>query len=171
MANLTPNHDSFSHTPLERPDSQIRLRELLPTVRQPPGTTTNHFDQPIYCKLQTVSLSSQPAYKALSYAWGPEDQERSDIYIKEAALSITISLDVALKHLRHKQETSLLIWIDQICIMQQNYPERDAQVRIMARIYSGAEQVLVWLGAAGQDSDDLMDSTSASVPLWTPPAS
>ena len=36
-------------------------------------------------------------------------------------------------------------WADAICIDQQNVSERDAQVRIMGRIFSTAAHTLVWL--------------------------
>ncbi|KAF2677064.1 hypothetical protein K458DRAFT_492095 [Lentithecium fluviatile CBS 122367] len=40
------------------------------------------------------------------------------------------------------------IWIDQLCINQEDLKERGAQVSMMGDIYSGAFWTLVWLGAA-----------------------
>ena len=38
------------------------------------------------------------------------------------------------------------IWIDALCINQDNLSERAAQVKIMNRIYSGAQMTTIWLG-------------------------
>jgi hypothetical protein len=38
------------------------------------------------------------------------------------------------------------IWIDAICINQQDISERTQQVQFMRCIYENAEQVLIWLG-------------------------
>lgn len=47
---------------------------------------------------------------------------------------------------------TLLIWIDQICINQNDHLERGHQVSIMKRIFSQAKEVIVWLG----EEDDRM---------------
>ncbi|KAG7284758.1 hypothetical protein NEMBOFW57_009369 [Staphylotrichum longicolle] len=157
MATPTPTPSPFLHTPLERPHSQIRLLELQP-VPQPPSNVGADFDQPICCRLETVFLkNTAPPYKALSYSWGEKNQPRRVIFIDNRPFSITESLDSALRHLRHNRTEPLVIWIDQICIMQTDNPEKSIQVDMMASIYSCAEQVLVWLGPAGQGSDEVMD--------------
>jgi hypothetical protein len=38
------------------------------------------------------------------------------------------------------------LWVDALCIDQENFKERMHQVRAMSRIFAGAERVLVWLG-------------------------
>jgi hypothetical protein len=37
------------------------------------------------------------------------------------------------------------MWIDQLCINQEDTPERNDQVSIMGKIYRGAAQVIIWL--------------------------
>ena len=44
-----------------------------------------------------------------------------------------------------------LIWIDAICINQEDLLERNAQVTLMFRIYGSAQQALVWLGIEDQE--------------------
>jgi len=61
-------------------------------------------------------------------------------------LSITASLDEALRHLRRKDGTSRLLWVDPVCINQEDVPERGSQVGIMGEIYTKASSVVVWLG-------------------------
>lgn len=50
-----------------------------------------------------------------------------------------------------------LIWIDAICINQQDNEEKAHQVRCMGDIYIRATRVVVWLGPAADDSDVALD--------------
>jgi len=44
------------------------------------------------------------------------------------------------------------LWIDAVCINQDDLDEKTAQVRMMKEIYSGAVEVVAWLGpASGND--------------------
>lgn len=92
-------------------------------------------------------------YEALSWCWGQEVKDRA-IRIQEGGkyyrLAVTRDLTLALKYLRHPHEERIL-WIDALCINQANHEERNHQVQMMARIYSGAKQACIWLG---EDTDD-----------------
>lgn len=92
-------------------------------------------------------------YEALSWCWGQEVKDRA-IRIQEGGkyyrLPVTRDLTLALKYLRHPHAERIL-WIDALCINQANHEERNHQVQMMARIYSGAKQACIWLG---EDTDD-----------------
>ena len=60
-------------------------------------------------------------------------------------LTVTKSLHVALPYLVSQCQCGYL-WIDQICINQNDPVERSAQVSIMRKIYSFGNSVLIWLG-------------------------
>lgn len=45
-------------------------------------------------------------------------------------------------------ENTRLIWIDAVCINQEDLAERSSQVQMMGEIYSKADRVNVWLGVA-----------------------
>src|SRR4051812_36530342 len=62
---------------------------------------------------------------------------------------VTRELGLALKYLRRPQDR--ILWIDAICINQEDHEERNHQVQMMALIYNSAAQVCVWLG---EDNDD-----------------
>jgi hypothetical protein len=57
----------------------------------------------------------------------------------------------ALNRLQFDSE-EIPIWIDAICINQENTKERNEQVNKMKTIYERADRVIVWLGPAEADS-------------------
>ncbi|MCJ1471538.1 hypothetical protein MMC13_000178 [Lambiella insularis] len=83
-------------------------------------------------------------YLALSYVWG-SPQIVAYVMVADCYCLVTENLHAALQHLRSEQEP-LCIWIDQICINQQDQEERSQQVMLMHDIYSKSDQVLIWLG-------------------------
>jgi hypothetical protein len=80
-------------------------------------------------------------YKALSYAWGGLDKSRS-ISINKENLTVTENLHAALLRLRDRSLERIL-WVDAICINQDDPKEQGQQVQLMAKIYSKASCVLV----------------------------
>jgi hypothetical protein len=98
----------------------------------------------ISCTLETVTLEDGLQYEALSYAWG-NVSIREFVMIEDVRLTVTTSLKSALRHLRHDTETRKL-WIDAICINQDDTDERSKQVCIMKDIYTSASSVIIWLG-------------------------
>jgi hypothetical protein len=61
---------------------------------------------------------------------------------------VTTNLEVALRYLRH-QKAHKVLWVDALCINQEDIKERNYQVRTMRDIYVAAEKVVVWLGEEG----------------------
>ena len=53
------------------------------------------------------------------------------------------------------------IWVDLVCINQRDETEKAVQVRMMGSLYSQAEEVIVWLGTASDDSDSAMRQLNA----------
>ena len=88
-----------------------------------------------------------PKYEALSYAWGETDTPEV-IYVGhkgDNTIAVTRSLYQALPYLRYRDNPRVL-WIDAICVDQQNLEERGHQVERMGDVYSLADRVIVWLG-------------------------
>jgi len=48
------------------------------------------------------------------------------------------------------------IWVDSICINQDDEQERETQVSLMQEIYGSASLVYVWLGPGDRNSDNAM---------------
>ncbi|KAK8103525.1 heterokaryon incompatibility protein-domain-containing protein [Apiospora kogelbergensis] len=90
-------------------------------------------------------------WKALSYAWGTQTTH-TRIRIGQKFIQISTNLEHALRRLRNDEghddepKQCMRLWVDQICINQEDIPERSQQVQLMYRIYEKAERVVVWLG-------------------------
>ncbi len=95
-------------------------------------------------QFQGVQLGKQAKYEALSYRWGNKD-EREWITCNNKQFSITRDLAVSLHFLR-RPDRSRILWVDQICINQENPAEKQSQVGLMSSVYLEAQQVVVWLG-------------------------
>jgi len=63
-------------------------------------------------------------------------------------VTIRRNLRQALWHLRRDDENKV-IWIDALCINQDDDEEKGIQVQMMDRIFQEAKRVAVWLGVGG----------------------
>ncbi|KAL8656073.1 MAG: hypothetical protein Q9226_002793, partial [Calogaya cf. arnoldii] len=139
---------AYKYTPLDYQTKTTRLLSLLPGARA----------DEIHVSLKIVHLTDdQLRFQALSYTWGSTDNPvqvlATDLpeNINTGYLHVTQNLAVALQHLRLVDSTRDL-WIDAVCVDQQNLEERGQQVERMSEIYHQAQQVVVWLGPSSKDS-------------------
>jgi hypothetical protein len=141
---------SYSYKPLPRGPDSIRLLHLLPH---------NDKDAQIHCRLVDIRLGDPEQvhpYEALSYFWGDEDDNRT-ISINGDILLVRRHLYEALSRLRYNQHERI-IWVDAICINQENEKEKEEQIRFMPRIYNQAKNVIVWLGEEANNSDQALEA-------------
>lgn len=156
---------SYQSCPLEK-SNHIRIL----TVRQGyPGDS-------IECTLMPRPLTTpdfEPPndqvsrYEALSYHWGSgEASFKIKIYTEgfPGTFRVRPNLHAALNQLRLPDRPRRL-WIDAICINQDDSDEKNAQVSLMAAVYSRAESVCVWLGEASPDSNLALNFISRIVNL------
>lgn len=135
----------FRYRPLEYANEEdIRLVCLLP----------GSFRDRLQCEIFHASFEFEIEYEAVSYTWATETgdaslSQRIDcVYAGESettSLWVTANCASALRRLRHISQARIL-WIDIIAIDQSNFEERNYQVELMAKIYSQASQVLIYLG-------------------------
>lgn len=141
-------HDSLT-------SDSIRLLRLLPS---------NDENTPIKCELFHYPLHdkgtrTQP-YEALSYVWG-SPAETQPIFIRaqnsqnEQIVHITVNLHEALLRLR-THYLDRILWVDAVCINQENTQEKEQQIQLMAKTYGLANRVVVWLGESADDSDQAL---------------
>jgi len=114
---------SYRWQPLNKERQEIRLLDLKA------GAETSFLSG----KLRHVFLSDpvKPRYETVSYAWGESALVKS-IVVDEKSISIPASAAAALRCIRLPQ-CDRTIWIDCICINQDNDNEKSHQVGLMAR--------------------------------------
>ena len=135
----------------------------------------------IAISLKVINLHEAPEYDALSYTWGypltpysDDDQpkwgmdavRRYPIDIDGHPLEVTANLVDALHALadadiKTAARKSHYLWIDSICINQDDQLERAAQVVIMSSIYGSAQNVIIWLGREDEFTKDALAAINA----------
>ena len=149
--------------------NSIRVFELWPG--------SDHH--PLYLRLLDVELSAGVKYEAVSYTWG-ESKDTETVNINGNLVDIRQNLWNFLINLRRQdhfrreydraeekrfgkhrchrgQIRPRLLWADLICINQADLTEKAQQVQMMGRIFKTAQKVLVWLGPAADNSDEVFD--------------
>jgi hypothetical protein len=101
-------------------------------------------DEPIECYLEHYNVNQAKAYQALSYVWG-STQDPGAIQVDGSDFTVTRSLMDFFTSFRSEYDCFVL-WIDAICINQNDVAERNAQIRLMKRVYEGADSITIWLG-------------------------
>lgn len=101
-------------------------------------------------------------YTAISYVWGDELPTET-ILINGQPFSIRPNLWNCLFELTRFWSH---LWLDAICINQDNNEERSQQVRLMDQIYSRSAEVSVWLGSTGSPWPDSILPTSSEMDDW-----
>lgn len=149
-----------SYSSLNVDVEEIRLATLSP----------GSYDDALVIGLSTVTISGAviPEYEALSYTWG-KDVGPEKAILNGKPVSITANLDCALRHLRHEDRTRVL-WVDALCINQNNVHERNHQVQLMRQIYSRAHTVIIWLGPAEEGDDWAIRNVHIHATDWEDPA-
>lgn len=100
-------------------------------------------------------LQTAPAYTALSYTW-TNDDPIIPVQVNNATVRIRPHLHAALQALRYVSKPRNL-WIDAICINQEDPMEKEAQVSLMTKIFQEAAAVIVWLGEADEDVNEAFE--------------
>lgn len=94
-----------------------------------------------------ADIKDRPQFDALSYAWGrgTPGSRRAILLNETHSLQMTDNLFAALRRLR-RRFASRQLWIDAICINQDDLEERNHQVSMMDQVYLSAQHVCIWLG-------------------------
>ncbi|KAH8792149.1 heterokaryon incompatibility protein-domain-containing protein [Hyaloscypha sp. PMI_1271] len=137
--------DSVAYKELQH--NEIRIAEIDPV-------TADSRSEQVSGRLIHVPREKPPAYQALSYAWGrPSEREKGYILLDGIKHQVTSTLEAALHRLRHEDgQKKLLIWVEALCINQNDLIEKAREVERMRPIYQRAEQVSVWLGEHSENS-------------------
>ncbi|KAL7898336.1 heterokaryon incompatibility domain-containing protein [Trichoderma sp. TUCIM 5745] len=137
------NATRFRYQQLPKDNDETRSIRLLHLRPGSPG-------EPVNCSIVHQNLCDKPDFEALSYCWG-DAANPLRIYVGRHYIDVTQNLHDALLKLRDKKKTKTL-WIDAICINQDDLAERSQQVTIMKQIYQEARKTVVWLGPENGDT-------------------
>ncbi len=113
-------------------------------------------------QIANVAHASCPPYEALSYCWGSRDKDRYIRILPEnggvrAKLAVTRNLWVAFKALAPGKAPlghecteeqgpgmkSRLLWVDAVCINQEDDEEKAEEVQLMYKIFRQAWRTVV----------------------------
>lgn len=153
---MLSNDDIFEHVPLPDLDNYFRLLKI----------TKGGFGQSVILELSQWPIEHAPAYIAVSYAWG-DAHELSTLTINSKPAIVRRNCEYVLQ--QHSATSPIAchyLWVDAICIDQQNITERSHQVALMGRIYSKAVRVHACTGPHADDSHTIFtDMNSARLLL------
>ena len=135
---------SFRYTPLDNPATDIRLLKC---------TESAGAHDPLRFQISAWPIDSAPPYHAISYTWG--DLTFTKITVEGCELKVRRNCYESLVQCLGHDATAY-IWIDSICINQQDVSEKSHQVARMHAIYASARQVLVCVGAHDGGSEFLV---------------
>ena len=117
--------------------------------------------KPIYA-IRHSPLYGHPPFSALSYTWDGQSRDRALSCNDGSILKVTINVERALQCLNiHAKSESYLIWIDGLCIDQEDPRDKEAQVPLMGTIYAAASKVIVWLGESNIQIEQALEASSA----------
>jgi hypothetical protein len=127
--------------PLEK--DQIRILVLYPS-KDPNAPLVGHHElQTLAGKDGANQALGWKEYAALSYRWG-DIAKRGSITLDTGQLGILLNTQLAISKIRHTKNNTRL-WVDTICINQDDTREKSSQVWLMGRIYRQATSVVIWL--------------------------
>ncbi|TGO55703.1 hypothetical protein BCON_0088g00340 [Botryotinia convoluta] len=135
----------YDYTTLFKPRKELFDRPLKAYIKSL-KETQSRSDKAIAPMESTSHLSDR--YIALSYVWGSPADKRP-ILVNGIEMQVTQNLHTALIELRKSNwvRRRVNLWIDALCINQDDLDKREQQVKLMRDIYAMAWQVVASLGS------------------------
>lgn len=152
-----PDHEmnsKFVYSDL--PDASTHIRLLKITSAEKKGS--------INCILLVWPIKSAPPYNAISYTWG-DPGCNTTVIINGEQMVVRTNCDQALRQAFSYDEAQY-VWIDAICINQNDVSEKNVQVAMMGGIFGSAQQVLACVGEHADDSDYMFQTFKESQELY-----
>ncbi|TVY16139.1 Heterokaryon incompatibility protein 6, OR allele [Lachnellula arida] len=149
LADLTPGYRTFI---LSSDDSGLGARKTIRKWSQSrslaqESSSPAKDDEYCYTPSTTSYRFIWGDFAALSYVWGDENVTGT-IVVNGQEREVTANLEEALRAFCSRDEFTggFKLWVDAICINQNDIVERGRQVRRMREIYGTAWTVVAWLG-------------------------
>ena len=121
-------------------------------------TVSVHDGATAWLELHTYPRIAAPEYDAVSYTWG-DDTSTTSVMCKGVSLEIRTNLFRALPFIHdfRPEPRTRPLWVDAICLNQDDDDEKATHVPYMGQVYENATRTLIWLGEAADNSDLAMD--------------
>ncbi|KAK5714852.1 hypothetical protein LTR17_016962 [Elasticomyces elasticus] len=107
----------------------------------------------VYCELNTYHQQTAPRYDAISYCWGA-DTTSTFVVCNGSLLKVRLSVVPLFKACLLRDHPRRPIWVDAVCLNQDNADEKALQVPLMVDIYKRATRTLIWLGESDEYTED-----------------
>jgi hypothetical protein len=177
FSNYLASRDPEDDSPIKLPPSLARkdIREAFSYSKLLPGQfrllRLERYADSLECELMNIDIGQAPEYNALSYTWGLDPPSKT-ILANRHPLLITSNLYDALSEIQKRRDSFYdmprLLWVDAICINQEDNDEKSVQLQLMSSIYKSAEHVLIWLGKSADNSDLAIDNLDPALKAITP---
>lgn len=150
---MSANQDAQAEVTMPKYDQLPSKGDHFRLLHLRPGDDSSPLD----CRLEihAIGAPETPSYTALSYCWrNPDYDSLADAEEQDPSaptpshflrcdghrISIATELNDALLRLRDETHT-VRLWVDALCINQEDLAERATQVLLMQRIYHTASKV------------------------------
>ncbi|KAI6080348.1 HET-domain-containing protein [Hypoxylon rubiginosum] len=143
--------------PIDSDRNQVRLLEISP----------GSDPEDIRCTHRVVSLDDEKVqYQTLSYVWGARTEDKS-VILEGCSVKVTDNLFSALRAIRSSTEP-IILWVDALCINQDDAVEKKEQVHLMRRIYAQCTNCFIHLGRVnasetGASEEDALEAAQAAM--------
>ncbi|QIW95043.1 hypothetical protein AMS68_000561 [Peltaster fructicola] len=147
---------TYRYQPVEI--TQIRLLRI-----------TRDGDDLLFTLIPT-DIDAAPKYTTVSYTWGSSERTKK-LYTSETRTMLPITAS-AYEVLDNICDDHPLVWLDMICINQDDIAERNHQVTLMGLIYRKSSHTVAYLGTANSDTEILNQRylwRHSSSALWIQP--
>ncbi|KAK3934363.1 heterokaryon incompatibility protein-domain-containing protein [Diplogelasinospora grovesii] len=149
LAGDEPTGNQPIYRPLDSSIQEIRLLSFESSGQYAPASSQIKTS----CRLHHASLHQCPPFAALSYVWG-DPNDTASVMLDGRLVSVGANLTDALAYVKlhwrrafpYREANSFRLWVDALCINQDDPAERSQQVQFMTDIYLEAELVIAWLG-------------------------
>jgi hypothetical protein len=147
----------YRYDPLDTTTGEIRLLTI---------NTANYESETIDVSILENTLDRAGDYFALSYTWGDPKGPRREITLNGHPFSVGINLFKALRSIRTRLVLAQLsiqpkLWVDALCINQENIREKNVQVKRMQDIYARATVVWIYIGSGFENHETAINFMSA----------
>lgn len=133
--------ENYTYQPLDATRKEFRLLILNPL---PADATQAHV---LDCRLRRAYFGDDglPAYETVSYVWG--DPTPCELLLVDGkSLRVPKNTEQTLRQFVFRNRGHRVLWIDAVCINQNDLTERSQQAQMMGEIYKNSTCNLINLG-------------------------